>query len=46
MAILADDPESVEACSRALQQKYRGDPSVHAMLVPLVLPTTLRLEPA
>jgi hypothetical protein len=46
LAILADDPESVEACSRALQQKYGGDPAVPAMLAPLVLPTTLRLEPA
>lgn len=45
-AELADDPYSVEAVSRALASKYRGDPATPAMLTPYVLGTTLRLEPA
>jgi hypothetical protein len=42
----ADDAASIERCSRALEQKYAGDPSLRSMLVPAVLPTTLRLVPA
>jgi hypothetical protein len=45
-AIPADDRASVEACSRELARKYAGDPGVSVMLVPHVLPTTMRLEPA
>jgi hypothetical protein len=42
----APDPASVAACSRALERKYKGDPSLGSMLRPDVLATTLRLEPA
>jgi hypothetical protein len=45
-AVLAADPSSVQACSAALRDKYRGDPSLRAMLAPDVLPTTLRMVPA
>jgi hypothetical protein len=45
-AVPAGDPASVEACSAALRDKYRGDASLRAMLAPAVLPTTLRLVPA
>jgi hypothetical protein len=45
-AVLATDPRSVQACSAALRDKYRGDPSLPAMLVADVLPTTLRMVPA
>ena len=41
----ATDPASVAACSAALARKYDGDPSMPAMLVDDVLPTTLRIEP-
>lgn len=42
----AADPDSVAACSRALEHKYARDASsLKAMLVPKVLPTTVRLEP-
>lgn len=42
----APDPESVAACSRALEAKYRRDgASLKAMLQPDTLPTTVRLEP-
>jgi len=41
----APDPVSVAACSDALRRKYRGDPSLRAMLARDVLATTLRLEP-
>lgn len=45
-AIHAPDPESVAACSRALEKKYRRfRGSLAAMLVPNTLPTTVRLEP-
>ena len=44
-AVPATDPASVEACSQALRQKYRRSYSLEAMLVPAVLPTTLRIEP-
>ena len=40
------DPESVAACSRALEAKYRRyGGSLEAMLTPDTLPTTVRLEP-
>ena len=45
-AIPATDAASVEACSEALREKYRRSYSLEAMLVPDVLPTTLRIEPA
>lgn len=45
-AIPADEPASIEACSRGLNEKYKGDPSTASMLADAVLPTTLRLEPA
>ncbi|MGH2402121.1 MAG: nitroreductase/quinone reductase family protein [Candidatus Limnocylindria bacterium] len=46
-ADLADDAQRIEACSRALREKYasaRG--SLAEMLVHEVLPTTLELRPA
>jgi hypothetical protein len=45
-AVPAADAASVEACSAALRDKYPRDGSLEAMLVPEVLPTTLRIEPA
>jgi hypothetical protein len=45
-AVPSADPRSVQACSAALRSKYRGDPSLPAMLVQDVLPTTLRMVPA
>ena len=42
----ATDAESVERTSDALRRKYAGDPSLDSMLVPSILPTTLRLIPA
>jgi hypothetical protein len=45
-AIPATDKASVEACSEALREKYGRSYSLEAMLVPEVLPTTLRIEPA
>jgi hypothetical protein len=45
-AVPASDAASVEACSAALRDKYASDHSLEAMLVPAVLPTTLRIEPA
>ena len=45
-AIPATDPLSIEACSAALREKYPRDYSLEAMLVPEVLPTTLRIEAA
>jgi len=42
----APDAPSVEACSAALRDKYRGDGSLRAMLAPDVLPTTIRVVPA
>ena len=44
-AIPATDAASVEACSEALREKYRRSYSLEAMLAPMVLPTTLRIEP-
>lgn len=44
-AVRATDESSISRCSRALQEKYRGDPATRAMVRPEVLETTLRLEP-
>jgi hypothetical protein len=45
-AVPAADAASVEACSAALRDKYPRSSSLEAMLVPDVLPTTLRIVPA
>jgi hypothetical protein len=45
-AVPATDAASVEACSEALREKYTRSYSLEAMLVPAVLATTLRIEPA
>lgn len=45
-AIAAADSESVKRASDGLRKKYRRGSSLDSMLVPVVLPTTLRLEPA
>jgi hypothetical protein len=45
-AVAADDLASVAACSAGFRAKYRGDPSLRAMLRPEVLATTLRVDPA
>ena len=45
-AVPATDPESVEACSEGLRAKYPRSRSLDAMLIPDVLPTTLRIEAA
>ena len=45
-AVAATDAASVEACSAALRDKYPRSYSLAAMLVPAVLPTTLRIERA
>ena len=44
-AVPATDAASVEACSAALRDKYPRSYSLEAMLIPDVLPTTLRIEP-
>ncbi len=44
-AIAAKDAASVKRTSDGYRKKYRKGSSLDAMLVPLVLPTTLRLEP-
>lgn len=36
----------IARCSRVLESKYAGDPDLAPMLVPEVLDTTLRVEPA
>jgi hypothetical protein len=41
----ADEP-SIARTSAALERKYAGDPDLPSMLVPEILETTLRLEPA
>jgi len=41
----APDPESVAACTRALERKYARDPALNSMLRPDTLPTTVRLDP-
>lgn len=45
-AVPAPDAASVEACSAALRDKYPRSYSLEAMLVPAVLPTTIRIEAA
>jgi hypothetical protein len=45
-AVAAADSASVKRTSDGYRKKYRKGSSLDSMLVPLVLPTTLRLEPA
>ena len=45
-AVAAADDDSVRRTSDGFRKKYRKGSSLDDMLVPLVLPTTLRLEPA
>ena len=45
-ALPATDAASVEACSEALREKYRGDYSLGSMLEAETLPTTMKLVPA
>jgi hypothetical protein len=45
-AIGATDPDSIERASDSLRRKYGTGESVDSMLVPDVLDTTIRLEPA
>ena len=45
-AIAAADGVSVKRASDAYRKKYRKGSSLDSMLVPSVLPTTIRLEPA
>jgi hypothetical protein len=45
-AIPAADSASVKRVSDGYRKKYRKGSSLDSMLVPLVLPTTVRLEPA
>ncbi len=45
-AIAAADSESVKRASDGYRKKYRKGSSLDSMLIPSVLPTTLRLEPA
>ena len=45
-AIAAADSASVKRVSDAFRKKYRKGSSLDSMLLPLVLPTTVRLEPA
>ncbi|MDP9274302.1 MAG: DUF2255 family protein [Chloroflexota bacterium] len=45
-AIVAIDGASVKRTSDGYRKKYRKGSSLDSMLVPSVLPTTLRLEPA
>jgi len=44
-AIAAADGDSVKRASDGYRKKYRKGGSLDSMLVPAVLPTTLRLEP-
>lgn len=44
-AIRANDETGIGRCSAGLSRKYRRDSSLPGMLLPRVLPTTLRLEP-
>lgn len=44
-AVSANDEAGIARCSAGLSKKYRRDPSLSGMLLPRVLPTTLRLEP-
>jgi hypothetical protein len=45
-AIAAADGDSVKRTSDGYRKKYRKGSSLDSMLVPSVLPTTVRLEPA
>jgi hypothetical protein len=45
-AVPAHDKATIKAASEALREKYRGDPSLEAMLRADVLDTTLRVDPA
>jgi hypothetical protein len=45
-ALVARDGVSVTRASDGYRKKYRKGGSLDSMLVPAVLPTTLRLEPA
>ena len=45
-AVAAADSASVKRTSDGYRKKYRKGSSLDSMLVPSVLPTTLRLEPA
>ena len=45
-AIAATDPDSIDRASASLRRKYGKGTSVDSMLVPDILDTTLRLEPA
>jgi hypothetical protein len=45
-AVAAVDDASVKRTSDGYRKKYRRGSSLDSMLVPPVLPTTLRLEPA
>ena len=45
-AVVANDEASIAGCSAGLAKKYRRSAaSLAGMLLPRVLPTTLRLEP-
>lgn len=44
-AVLANGETGIARCSAGLSRKYRRDGSLPGMLLPRVLPTTLRLEP-
>jgi hypothetical protein len=45
-AVAAADSASVKRTSDGYRKKYRKGSSLDSMLVPSILPTTLRLEPA
>lgn len=42
----ADDSESIDRCSQALERSYGGDPALHLMLREDTLATTMRIRPA
>jgi hypothetical protein len=44
-AVLTDDKESIERCSRGLRAKYKKSRSLDSMLLDHVLGTTVRLDP-
>lgn len=44
-AVAANDEAGIARCSAGLSRKYQRDGSLPGMLLPRVLPTTLRLEP-
>ena len=44
-AVPANDEDGIARCSAGLSKKYRRSGSLAGMLLPRVLPTTLRLEP-